>query len=665
MTDCQQRFRELVHTQEIILGEDLASLEKMPDSSRIDRYNTLKEHEEEFIWEFTQDCPNFVTTNEREQVRSKFRLARLLLAASFYDEGNLPRALEDDFIETELQAVVDFERYKRFDALSEDQIEEKIRRMEGEVYELVTEYTSTQIRNMDELMDDPDVQQDVMERLLARYEDRREKIRQGFFVYVETHGLEHMVESIEEAVQAVSDASRERDRIKEELKAEIQELSSSFEQNIQQQQRQVEAKLQSVEHQVTQKTVSQTELQAELEDVSQSSGELEKAQAEAIEQLSEQIKHTNSLETRLDEKIEELEEIKKKTAARARKSAREETESVIDDELNSLQEQKEELELEVEQMRMERERIESSHERIENRQEEIETKVSDVAESVVSSDDQFADENVVTASMARLLEIDYLGRVDTSMHDARTIETPGGEFTITEGYWADRSERRNERGRLDQLLPDGNDPDQYPMNRRARYEITTSGLLSLSGNREMVIEAVVASNLRAYAANGFDGTAADLDTLLSVINDAVQEASEGDYHYLLGVGSPTGWSDQVRTQLENDQLSRSHYGRNLSLCLVDLQDGSVLHNPADDIASANRTLFEMPIEAERVEECAELIRSEYVEDVRRDSILLQDVVDDHGFEAYVVKQAFDQLESEGVAEQLHADDYGLGLDFNY
>jgi len=661
--NCQKRFRELVHPQEIILDEDLASLEKMPESSRVERYNTLKQHEEEFRWEFTKDCPDFVTSEERDQVRSKFRLARLLLAASLYDEGSLPRALEDDFIETELQAVVDFDRYKRFDALSKDQIEEKIRRMEGEVYELVTEYTSTQIQNMDDLMDDPDVQQDVMECLLDRYEGRRKKIQQGFFVYVETHGLEHMVESIEEAVQAVSDASRERNKIKQELKAEIKELSSNLEQDIQKQQRQVEAKLQSVEHQLTQKTVSRTELQAELDDVSRTGGEIEEAQAEAIKQLSEQIEHTNSLEARLDEKIEELREVKKKTAARARKSAREETENVIDDELEALQEQKEELELEVEQMRMERERIESSHERIEARQEDIETKVSDVAESIVSSDDQFAGENVVTASIARLLEIDYLGRVDTSVHDARTIKTPDGEFGVSEGYWDDRSERRNERGRLEQLLPENKDPEKYPMNRRARYEITSSGLLSLSMDREMVIEAVVASNLQAYAANGFDATAADLDILLSMINDAVREASESDYHHLLGVGSPTGWSDQVQTQLENDQLSRSHYGRNLSLCLVDLQDGSVLHNPADDIASANRHLFEMPIEAERVKECADLIRSEYIQDVRSDSVLLQDVVDDHEFETHVVKQAFDQLESDGVAEQLHVDEYGLGLDF--
>jgi hypothetical protein len=663
MTDCQQRFRELVHPQEIILGEDLASLEKMPESSRIDRYNTLKEHEEEFMWEFTQDCPDFVTTEEREQVRSKFRLARLLLAASFYDEGNLPRALEDDFIETELQAVVDFERYKRFDALSEEQIEEKIRRMEGEVYELVTEYTSTQIRNMDELMDDPDVQQDVMERLLDRYEDRREKIRQGFFVYVETHGLEHMVESIEEAVQAVSDASQEREEIKEELKREIQELSSSLERDIQHQQRQVEAKLQSVEHEVTQKTVSRNELQAELEEVSQTRGELEEAQVEAIEQLTEQIEHTNSLESRLDQKIKELEEVKQKAAAKARKSAREETEEVIDDELETLQEQKEELELEVEQMEMERERIESSHNQLEERQQEIESRVSDIAESAVSSDGNLAEENVVTASMARLLEIDYIGRVDTSVHEVRTITTPDREFSVPEGYWADRSERRNERGRLEQLLVDGGDLEQYPMNRHARYEITTSSLLSLSEDREMVIEAVVASNLQAYAMNGFDATPGDLDTLLSVINGAVREAEEGDYHYLLGIGSPTGWSEAVHTQLETDQLSRSQYGRNLSLCLVDLQDGSVIHNPADEIASANRHLFEMPIEAERVEECVSLIRAEYIEDVTRESVMLQELVDDHGFETHVVKQAFDQLESEGAAEQLHVDEYGLGLDF--
>jgi len=191
MSDCAEWFDDLTAHVDVVLGEDLAALQRMSERARIERYNALKSNEETLLWEFSQDCSDFLTDAERARVRGRFRLARLLIAASFYssDDGAVPQAMQGDFIEQELQAVVDFDRYRKFDALSEEQIEKQIRRTEGEAYELVKGYTSTQIANIEELLEHPDVQQDVMARLMERYEDRREKIRRAFFIYVEVHGL--------------------------------------------------------------------------------------------------------------------------------------------------------------------------------------------------------------------------------------------------------------------------------------------------------------------------------------------------------------------------------------------------------------------------------------------------------------------------------------------
>ena len=303
MTTFNDQFDELTHEMEIVLDEDLAALQKMPDQSRLERYNSIKSDEEEFVWEFAKEYDQ-LTDSEREEIRAKFRLARLLIAASFYNENALPRALADDFVEAELQAVVDFERYKRFDVLTEDEIEAKIRRMEGEVYELVTEYTSTQIANMDELMDDPDVQSDVMRKLLDRYQQRREKIRQGFFVYVETHGLEHMVETIEAAVQAVSESADERETIKQELREEIQSLSESLESDLRKQQRTFEAQLQQVEHSITTETVDPDQLEAEIDRLEAQGESLTDEQEALLEEFGQRIERTSKLETRLSTKID-------------------------------------------------------------------------------------------------------------------------------------------------------------------------------------------------------------------------------------------------------------------------------------------------------------------------------------------------------------------------
>jgi len=661
MSEFDERLRELTHEVELVLDEDLASLQKRPDQSRIERYNILKANEEEFLREFTREYPS-LTSEERNEVRSKFRLARLLVAASFYDEGNLPRAIADDFIEAELQAVVDFDRYKRFDVLSEEQIEEKIRRMEGEVYELVTEYTSTQIANMDELMDNPDVQQDVMEALVDEYEERFEKVRQGFFTYVETHGLEHMVEAIEDAVRAVSEASDEREAIREELQAEMESLSATLREDFQRQQRTIEAQLQSVEYQLSSEAVSREGLQEELEQIQEQEATLSADQTEALEELATRIDHATSLEERLENKIDELERVQQETVESARASAREETADIVADELEALQEEREQLRSEIANLEREREQIKVARDRLEDHQEELSTQVSDVQESLESTVDELPDKGV-SASMARLLELDYVGRVDTSINDAESIYTPDGQFSIPDGYWDGRGERRNELMRLARLLDDEENTDRYPMNRSVRYEVSSSRFLGLSHQREMIIEGKVTSNLEAHAANGFDATPADLDDLLEIVNRAVHEAEQSDYHYLLAVASPTGWTDQVITQLENDDLARARYSRHLTLLLIDLGTGEMIYDSTDDIAEKNRSLFEIPVDAERVEQCVQVIRSNYIDEAGVDNVLLEEIVENKGFDVHVARQAFDQIAAKGEAEQLYVDNYGTALDF--
>ncbi|MFB6151303.1 MAG: hypothetical protein ABEJ40_05800 [Haloarculaceae archaeon] len=660
MSDCAQRFEELTHAAETVIDEDLAALERMPERTRVERYNEIKASEEEFVWEFSEDCPDFLTGAERDRVRGTFRLARLLLAASFYaeDGASVPRAMADDFIEAELQAVVDFDRYKQFDALSEDQIEAKIRRMEGEVYELVEEYTSTQIANVDELIENPEVQQDVIERLLDRYEDRREKIRRGFFTYVETHGLEHMVEAIEEAVTAVNEAADERERVRAELREELDDLSATIDERFERQQRELETKLSSLEGELASREADPEQLRAELDAVERRREGAD--EGDVLDDLGARIERTTDMEQRLRVKIEDLEAVKETAREEADRRAREEATELVEDEIEALRDQREEIREEVERLERERERIETARETLDERQRALEERVADVEQSVPAGEDAGIEgENVVTATMGKVLEMDYLGRFDISMAEVDSLRTRQGTFEVPDGYWEGRSSRRSERPRVASLL-DGGDPDGYPTNGAARYEVTTSRYLGLGSDTEMVVEARVLADLEAFATNGFDATPADLDDLLSVVNEAVAEAEDGEYGYLLALASPTGWSERVRDQVTTEDLARSRYSQYLSVCLVDLQDGSVAYDETDPVASENADLFAPPIEAERVSDCVETIRREYVEDVAHESVLLEDVVE-HGYEPHVVKRAFNDLEAEGAGEQLYLDELGLSL----
>ncbi|WP_251328340.1 hypothetical protein [Haloplanus pelagicus] len=648
MSNCKERFRDLTHTKDRILNEDVAALKRQSERARIERYNELKADEESFVFEFTADCPDFFTGAEEDRVRSEFRLARLLVAASFYDDGSLPAAMDGDFVDAELQAVVDFDRYKQFDALSEEQIATRVRRMEGEVYELVTEYTATQLTDLDELLDDPAVQRDVMERLLERYEERREKIRRGFFVYVENQGLVHTVETIEEAIRAVGSAEAERERVRSELEAGLEELYDRLEGDLQGEFRELEADL------------LELEATGAGEDLPTVAGRLDRCadrRGAATAELDARIDQVKGLQADLQDQVSNLESVREETKDAAREAVREEASALLEDELSDLHEQHERLEAEVGRLEREREQLATANERLEEKQADLEAAVAGV-------DDPDAGDDVVTTSMARLFEMDYLGRFDISMHETEVIHTPEGIREISEGYWEDRSERRTDHARLLDLLPDDEDPERYPHNRCARYEITDERYLGLSRDLELVVEAQVVSNLDAHTRNGFDAAPADVDRLLDVVNSVVYEAEREGYHYLLAVASPTGWSERSRRQVAGgDDGGGSRFSRRLSLCLVDLQTGDLYYDENDPVVADNAALFEPPVVAERVAACTEHVRDTYVDDVTTDSVTIDDVLE-AGFDPHVVKRSFNELAAEGTGEQFYLDEFGLTLDLD-
>jgi hypothetical protein len=662
MTDCATRFEELTHEGGVVRDEDLAALQRMTDRTRIDRYNTIKANEEEFLFEFSEECPEFLTDAERARVRGNFRLARLLIAASFYgDDGDVPRAMDDDFVEAELQAVVDFDRYRQFDALSESQIEEKIRRMEGEVYELVEEYTSTQIANLDELLEHPDIQQDVMERLLDRYETRREKIRQGFFVYVETHGLEHMVAAIEEAVEAVNEASTERQAVRQDLQAELAELSEAVNEDSLSERRRLDSEIDRLESELA-GSGDVRELREQVEHLTDQVAAISDSQTSAVTEMDAQIERTTELDHRIEVQIENLQSARKEAVSEARAEASEEAAELVEDELEQLRGQRAEIQRKLDQLEREREKVAATRESLDERRQQLESRVSHIEQSVGTNQDGVEGENVVTAQMAKVLEMDYLGRFDISMHEASSVHTGDGEFAVPDGYWEQRSQRRSNYSYLVDLLDtDVEDPNQYPANETARYEITSSGYLGLGSRTEMVIEARVISNLYAHATNGFDAQPADLDAFLAIVNEVVAEAEEGGYEFLLVLASPTGWSERVRDEILGDDIAKSRYSQYVSVCLIDLQDGSLTYDESDPVVRENADLFVPPISEEQVQNCVDLIRTEYVDDIARESVLLRDVVSEHGYDSEIVKRAFNRLEGRGEGEQLYLDELGLSL----
>lgn len=652
-TDCNQWLSELRSTARRVLSEDLAALSRMSDRKRVEVYNEIKANEETLKWDFQDECPNVRTSGEVDSIISRLRLARLLVAASFYKDEELPAAMRGDFAEGALEAAVDFERYKQFDVLSEEQINKRIRRMDGEVYELVTEYTNTQLSNMDKLIDDPRVQKDLIDELTNRYDERLENIRQGFYTYVEYHGLGGMVEAIEDAIKTVSESQQTKTEVESKLREELDQLSEQLEEGFQRQQQAVDQRFQSVQRELARSDPDVKAIRSELEELDIQGSQA--AYQQTATELKDAINETRNLERKLDKKIDELEEAKQASADEDG-SVSGEVSAIVAEELSELEHQREQLRGEIGRLQQERSQIEAAREKLTQRQQQLSDRVEEIESSVGDGEGGIEGESIVTPTIARLLELDYIGRFETSLYDTPSIRLTDNTFDVPDNYWDNRSERRSERPRLSKLLDEEQNSDRFPENQSARFEITDSRYLGLSQRTQMILEATVVADLEALATNEFDATPADLEDLLTHVNRTVHEAEVEDVTFLLGIASPTGWTESVEQQIENEGIARTRFSRRVSVVLVDLQDGSLVYDESDPVARENKSLFELPVDDERIEACIEVIDDQLAQaGLAGDAVMMNEIVS-KGYDHHVVKRAFDRYSDGKGYSQQYVDD---------
>lgn len=636
--DCIQRLRKLKHPANRTLNDsDVASISRETDQRRIDRYNRIKRNEQTLLGEFARDCPTALTDKELRDLRAEFRLARLLLVASFRYEGSVPQPLADDFSDKAVETAIEFERYKKFDIKEKEEIANEIRRMDGEMYELVREYIESDLSDLDQLQESPEVQRDVMSKLQERYEDRLENLRHGLFKYVEMRGLPGVVSAVEDALGTVDEAREARTAAEEELHDRLDHLEQTVETGFRRQRQTVERQLDDVEAALADTEPDLTEIRQRLRSLDQPDDEYERA----LSQLQETVTETKSLQSDLETKLEELDEARERSTDTDAAVA-EKVSAVVDEELSALRERRAAVAEEVDRLETERERLTAASDRLDERREGLLERVEqwETDEETAAGVDGTT---AVTPTIARLYELDYVGGFEQSVHDAATIRLADESFEVPEEYWTDRSQRRNERPRLRGFLDDDQSAEQFPLNLSVQFEVTNSGFLGVGGETELVIEATVLSDLEAHAEHGFDAGPATLEDLLTYVDRVVQQAESTETDTLVGLASPTGWSEAVRSQVLDGDVARTRFSRRLSLVLVDLRDGELVYDTTDPVADENAHLFALPDDDGRLTDCLSFLREQLGGVGFDDGLMLSEVTAKTGYEAHVVKRAFDRL----------------------
>jgi hypothetical protein len=208
-----ERVSQLQQPAEVVLSYDLQKLRRLEEGKRTDLWDKIDGSQNAFELELITELPRDL----RDQIASKFSLARLLLATAACDNGEQSK-MASFFSSKELSLLEDFERYNAFDVLSIDEIVDRIVRR-GEVHNLAEEFHQKEYSKLDSILNDPGIQKDLKLAFNKRYRNRFDKVARGIETYIAKYGPFDAAAKI--AVQARGELEKAKEQETQALKERL------------------------------------------------------------------------------------------------------------------------------------------------------------------------------------------------------------------------------------------------------------------------------------------------------------------------------------------------------------------------------------------------------------------------------------------------------------
>lgn len=574
----------------------------------------------------------------RKEVKRTFTGAKLFLAAADYKDRGADSLLAEEYEVETLELLLDYAQYRSFTALDEERLKDRITDRDDRLYGLVRDEIVSQESALQRVRrsQEHELSKREIEFLDDCYRQRSEKLEEAVALYVRERGVTEVVDDIERAAVAASDAAAGRQEVHEQLQSELERFETQLRSSLREQHQLLRSRLDAMDGD-----------RGDVESLREEVRELLDRHEARNDALDEHLDRVASLESDLDEHLSTLESLREETAPDS------EVADLVEAELARLREEKSTIVAEVERSRRERARLEAEIE-------ELRAEQATAGPSGADGDEDAA--TLVPATVARVAELHFVASFREAVAETQAIRLPDGEtFEVPEGYWTDRYVTADDGDRLRELLPADADPETYPANKRSRHTVTVPKYLGLSLSDPLVIEARSVSHLETYATAGADRRPADLSDLLGAV-DALVERTEGYGNgttYLVGLGSPTGWTDRAAAALNDEGI---RLGSQVRVCLVDLAAGRLHYDEGDPLLAAHAALFEGALEHERVADCVHTIRETYLAD-GMEGVTLETARSELDYGPHIIKRAFNRLQADGVGTQFETND-GLGLSFD-
>jgi len=262
----------------------------------------------------------------------------------------------------------------------------------------------------------------------------------------------------------------------------------------------------------------------------------------------------------------------------------------------------------------------------------------------------------IKASAARLLEINFLNRLQSRLGRISNLIHPLSSELLTTHDWNAWLEQGDERGQVmrlqNKVMLDSNTLASIPLNAFVAYAVPPQ---KRQKGPALQVYIQVISRLERMTRDGFDDQPLSAEELTAWLSRFSDEAQRDQVFRLIVLASPTGWERAARAAIQGDAPGSAFMHRMLLVYLYDLSSGELIYNLRDERARPYAELFTPLLPSEQLEEAVQAVQNELV---LHQSLAFNFATQIYPYPPDLIRQAFEQLAATGRFSLIEMPEYG-------
>ncbi len=513
--------------------------------------------------------------------RANFEGALALLAWSFRKNGESFAPAERRYSERELNGIERILSYNVFEITTVNDVVKRLAHRDDNLLSLLREYYLGVDNWIKGYLDDPSINLYLRSFLKEKWDSYKRKIN-----------------------EAISRASKELDWFEDFLKEEQKEredIIGAYRKRIDELVERINREKEEIRRQMEEAT--ETRIKELIEENERLRREFEEEKRRLIEEISR---------SKDEEMKRKLEEQLKKASESIRK---------LEDELRRKQLQLAEKETELKR----------KEEEIREKKEEIERKIEEIMRM---SRNVEKGSRYVTAGEAKMLELNFIGRITKKFKNGTEVSVMGKKFAVRDV-------------KIESVYkPKEENSGRVPENKIVTVMLREKKMFGRK--EELVIRALFLGRPERYEDMGLDTDPVELEHITKLLDDALK----GSSRTILLVASPTGFEGRIRDFINSSDFHRNFSSEKVSLALLDLESGELIINPNDRYAGSFRDLLRLESDEEILRKIKNDVESKLM---MRSYVRLEEVEGP----VEMVKRAFYELSREKGYQTRFVDGVGL------